>query len=105
MYQKTRNFALKPIHETCRHNPPDVLRLQVSGAGATTMGAEHDVFEDEHLLEHILELPEDRIDRGADATEEEALRKIRTGCNLNAQPFSEIRYRKCRKNKETMMLS
>lgn len=69
-----------------RHNPPDVLRLQVSGAGTTTMGIDNSgadgtrraEFHDDHLLEHILELPEDRIYNGTNEDENEALSKIRS---------------------------
>lgn len=75
-----KTFVVNTLLSYIRHYPPDVLRLQVSGAGATTMGVDKSgrpEFHDDHLLEHILELPEDRIYGGTDQSEEESLRKIR----------------------------
>lgn len=72
-----QQFVVKAMLATIKKNPPDILRLAVSGAGSVTMGDGKAVFEDDHLLEHILELPEDRIERGASAKEEESLKKIR----------------------------
>ena len=75
-----KQFVVNTMLSYIRHHPPDVLRLAVSGAGTTTMGVDKSgrpEFHDDHLLEHILELPEDRIYHANDDEEEEALRKIR----------------------------
>ena len=60
-----------------RNNPPDILRLAVSGAGSITMGADKGSFKDEEMLKHILALPQDRIFRAVDEQEEIALANIR----------------------------
>eukprot|EP01043_Picozoa_sp_COSAG02_P011108 COSAG02_NODE_404_length_23022_cov_305.366008_7_plen_2369_part_00 len=75
-----KQFVVNTMLSYIRHHPPDVLRLQVSGAGATTMGVDktgRPEFHDDHLLEHVLELPEDRIHHANNEDEEESLRKIR----------------------------
>ena len=72
-----KQFIVNTMLSYVRHHPPDILRLAVSGAGAATMGAEKQEFHDDHLLEHILELPEDRIHGGTDEIEVAALEKIR----------------------------
>ena len=75
-----KQFVVNTMLSYIRHHPPDILRLTVSGAGTTTMGIDatgRPEFQDDHLLEHILELPEDRIYGGTNEDEEEALKKIR----------------------------
>lgn len=72
-----QQFVVKTLLSHVRKHPPDVLRLQVEGAGGKgiMMGDEH--LEDDHLLEHVLELPEALLSRAADETENAAIEKIK----------------------------
>ena len=71
-----QQFLINSLLSHIKTHPPDVLRLKVSGGGTqVTMGEGE--LQDDHLLQHILELPEDKIFGGVDAMEVESLTKVR----------------------------
>jgi hypothetical protein len=79
-----QRFVVNNLLSQLRHNPPDILRLQVEGAGGMGAMMHNEELHDDHLLEHVLELPEDRLN-AADETEKDAMHKIKTVRRMYAE--------------------